>query len=389
MKIATKNSRRYYLLATMLSVLQISCSTSLKSETRERKFVIERSWARQTSRTDYLGTRVNHVSEPLIYKNLVIQGNEIDGIVAYSRKSGKKKWSREIDGGVTSGARQYNGVIYFGAGDGFFYALDALTGQTKWSTPIRAEGVGAPLVTETAIYFLAGNNSAFALKTQTGEQIWFYNRIDSASITVRGASEPTMIGNRVYAGFSDGYLVALDKDKGAVLWEKQLGLSARFRDIDSKPVVDGDRIYVSSYDGQLYCLKSSDGQTVWVNDEGGFTPVTIVNSTLYYSTSTRKVLALEKSSGKVLWSRDLASGVAGQPIFHRGLVLVGEWSGGLRALDAINGKDVSEFITGRGVTSRPVVDPTSDYVYIMTADANLFAVHLKLKDLAEVWPWEN
>lgn len=388
----TRKATHTFLFLAGLLMLN-ACSSAVKDVAKkdgvDRRFVIERSWARQTARQDFLGARLNHVSEPVLFNHLVIQGNEIDGIVAYHQKWGRKVWSRQFSGGVTSTPREQKGVLYFGAGDGFFYALDAATGKTKWSAPIKSEGLGTPLVTDEAVYFLSGNNAALALKSDNGEQIWFYSRQDSANITVRGASEPTLVGNRLYAGFSDGYLVALDKDKGGLVWEKQISQNARFRDVDAKPVVDGERIYISSYDGQLHCLSTKDGQTLWVNDEGGFTPVTIVGEQIFYSTSTRKLLALEKTSGKLIWERTLNQSVAGQPLVHRGLVIVGEWSGALRAFESTTGNDVTEFTTGRGVTSRPVLDTKTDYLYVMTADANLFALRLKLKELAGVWPWEN
>jgi outer membrane protein assembly factor BamB len=367
----------------------VACSTTQQGHKTSREFVLDRSWARQTTQKDYLGFRLNHTMEPILHAGMVIQGNEIDGLVAYDQKSGQKKWTRRIDGGVTSAAREKNGVIYFGAGDGFFYAVEAVTGQTKWSFPIRSEGIGSPLVTNDAVYFLAGNNSAYALKIGSGEQIWFYTRQDSASITVRGASEPSLVGQKLLLGFSDGYLVSLDKDKGTLIWERQLGLTPRFHDVDTKPVVDGERVYVSSYDGQLYCLNASSGATIWQNDEGGFAPVTIVGEYLYYSTSSRKVMSIEKSSGKVLWEKNLTDTVASQPVVHRGLVIYGEWAGKLQAVDQMTGTDVASYSTGHGVTSKAVVDPDSDLLYVMSTDANLFALHLHLRNKVGVWPWEE
>lgn len=377
------------LLFLFASLNFISGCAGLKADRGEKKFVIEKSWARNTLQKEYLGARVNHVMEPVLFSNLVIQGNEIDGITAYDRITGQKKWNRKIIGGVTSAAKVEAGLIYFGAGDGFFYALDATSGFTKWSFPIKSEGIGAPVIESGVVYLLAGNNAAYALKAASGEQLWFYSRMDSASITVRGASEPSVSENRVYAGFSDGYLVALDKTKGTLIWEKELGSSVRFRDVDSKPVIEAQRIYVSSYDGQLYCLNLANGQTIWTNDEGGFTPVTISGNSLYYSTSTQKVISLDKHSGKLLWSKPLSKTVASQPLVYRGLVLFGEWSGQLRVLEERTGEDVTQFNTGRGVTSVPALEAKSGYIYVMTADANLFALKLLLKNQRAGWTWEN
>lgn len=369
----------------------VGCA-SFKSINAKKHFVFEKSWVRHTVSGDYyLGARINHVAEPILFSDLIIQGNELDGIVAYNKTTGQIKWKHYITGGVPSSARLFNGYLFFGGGDGFFYSINATTGATKWSFPLRAEGIGTPLVTEDVVYFLAGNNSAYALKTLTGEQVWFYSRPDPADITVRGASEPTLKGKYLYLGFSDGALVAIDKEKGSLLWEKQLAQSVRFHDVDSKPIIDGDRIYVSSYDGQLYCLNLSNGQTIWVNDEGGFTPVTVSDNSpniIFYSSSTRKVLALEKTSGKVIWATDLKKTIAGSPTLYRGLVLIGEWSGSLRALDQLTGESVAFFETGRGVTAKPIVDESTQSVFVMTADANLFALKLDFKTKHTRLPWE-
>ncbi len=226
-------------------------------------------------------------------------------------------------------------------------------------------------------------------KAETGEQMWFYNRNDSSSLTVRGGAEPTFLNGQVLFGFSDGYIVALDAAKGLVIWEKQLGAGARFKDVDSKPVVDGDRIFVSNYDGNLYCLNAKDGKTLWSFEEGGYTPVTVVSDVVYYSTSTSAVVALERASGKLLWRKALANSIATQPIYLKGLILFGEWEGDLRALDARSGAEVASYATGRGVTSSPTLDIANDMAYVMSIDANLYAFHIGYRSAGEIWPWER
>lgn len=376
-------------ITSLFLLVSLTHCSSLKTVPSKKQFVFEKSWARHTMSGDfYLGARINHTTEPVLFNDLVIQGNEYDGIIAYNQKSGKLKWRKAISGGVTSSARLVDDVLFLGGGDGFFYALNASTGVTKWSFPIRSEGIGTPLIDNGIVYLLSGNNAAYALKATTGEQVWFYNRPDPADITVRGASEPSLSGKNIYLGFSDGAIVVLDKDKGTVVWEKQLSQGARFKDVDSKPVIDGDRIYVSSYDGQLYCLNLANGQTLWVNEEGGYSPVTIASNTIYYSTSTRKVLALDKTSGKILWARDLKSTVASQPVVYRGLVLISEWSGSLKALDQLSGEVVARFDTGRGVTSKPTINSANETVFVMSVDANLYALRLKLKNKKTEMPWD-
>ena len=125
-------------LSSGFLLLGAGCA-NLKAPRRAKEFVLERSWARNTVQKEYLGARINHVMEPVLFASLVIQGNEIDGLVAYNKTTGQKIWERSLSGGVTAGAKVDKGVLYFGAGDGFFYALDAETGQTKWSFPIKSK----------------------------------------------------------------------------------------------------------------------------------------------------------------------------------------------------------------------------------------------------------
>jgi outer membrane protein assembly factor BamB len=87
----------------------------------------------------------------LILGEMVIQGNGIDGIKAYHKKSGRLKWSKKISGGVEVGADQKGGTIFFGANDGFFYAVDVNTGKTKWTFPLRSEGIGRPRVSDNVV----------------------------------------------------------------------------------------------------------------------------------------------------------------------------------------------------------------------------------------------
>lgn len=326
---------------------------------------------------------------PILHENLIIQGNGVDGIAAYDRKSGHLRWKRSISGGVEMGAAISGGNLYFGANDGFFYSVKAATGAVNWTFPLRAEGLSVPVVQNGVVYFLAGNNAAYALKAETGEQMWVYNRNDTANLTVRGGAEPSLAGGQLLMGFSDGYLVALNPTKGSVIWEKQLGSGGRFRDVDAKPVVDGERVFVSSYDGNLYCLNAKDGRTLWSFEEGGYTPVTVHENVVYYSTSTSAVVALDKGSGKLIWRKPISGSIATRPVFFKGLILFGEWEGRLKAVDARTGEDVADYATGRGVTSSPVIDEKNGLAYVMTIDANLFAFHLGYKSTGDKWSWEN
>lgn len=370
-------------------IILLACCSSLKKNTSARFFEIDKKWARYTPAQIYLGPRKNHRMSSILFGDYIIQGNAIDGISAYKKSTGALVWTRRFDGGVEVGAALSGSNILFGANDGFFYALDAYNGKTRWSFPIKSEGLGVPTVSQGVVYFVAGNNTTYAISINSGEQLWFYSRVISKSMTVRGSAQPTVVGDSVYIGYSDGALVSLNKKTGSLKWERSLARNARFADIDAQAVFHKGRLYVTAYDGQLFSVNPDNGNIFWSTEDGGFTTPEIFEDRIFTSTSTGEVVALELSSGKRLWTYSLKNSVATAPVYYRGLLIFGEWQGQLVALDAMNGKKVTTYSTGRGVTSTPAIDAEAKLMYVITADANLFALALNWKKQSEKWEWEK
>ena len=374
-----------FVSAAILAVLTTGCSLLPASRSR---FDVEKRWARHTIQKEYLEGKRLHRFQPILHDEIVITGNSVDGLVAYRRDDAKEMWRFSIKDGVEGGAYLAEDVLYFGSGDGQFYALEVETGKPLWTYSLKAEGIAKPLVRGDMVYVLGGNNVAHALSAKTGKLIWVYNRREASNISIRGGSQPAIAGDLVLIGFSDGSLVALNKNSGSVVWEANLNRNKRFRDVDATPVVDGDAVYISSYDGALYALNKTDGRILWTVDDGGYDEVLIQGSTLYYASSNGKIMALDKGSGKVLWSHDNPHGISVTPAAFKNVLLVGEMDGGLRFLDSRNGDLLTTFEPGWGVTSRSTIDPKKGEVYFMSMDANLYALRIGWRRFGRGWPWD-
>lgn len=374
--------------ALFLFLLCSSCASLDLDQKAPKDFQLQRRWARNTLSSEYLGYRRLHRMKPILTDALVIQANAIDGIKAYDRNSGHKRWDLYIENGVEGGAQLADGKIYFAASDGQFYCLDASSGQILWTYPIRSEGLGEPLVNEGKVFFLAGNNVFHALDSQTGKVAWTYNRQEVSQLSIRGGSKPAADAENVYIGFSDGYLVALSKDNGSLKWESLINRNKRFRDVDAHPVLYKDRIFIPSYDGGLYSLEKSSGKILWSREEGGYSAVALDENRLYYGSSDNKIIAVDMDSGKEIWSIAVG-GLPVQPTLYRGLVIVGDSSGPVHAFDARNGEIQGHFHPGRGVSSPVTIDPETGEAYFMSVDANLFALQLDWISTWKRWPWEK
>lgn len=372
----------------IVTYLLLSACTSTGSN-RSQHVVYDKSWVRSTLKTHWYGNRRIQRFTPIVTDDLIIAGNSIDGIVAFDRKSVYEKWRFDVQDGVEAGAVLSDGILYFGASDGQFYAINSADGKMLWSYPLKAEGLGKPTISGDVIYVLGGNNIAHALEAKTGKLVWTYNRRDASNLSIRGGSQPAVSGDMVYFGFSDGALVALNRTSGNIIWEANLNPNKRFKDVDAAPIIDGDVIYISSYDGKIYSLNKQDGKINWSIDEGGYEAVLVAGKTLFISTTSGKTLAIDKASGKIIWSKPNPNGIGTGLALWRGVLVYGEMDGSLRFLDGRTGEFLTQFDPGRGVTCRPYIDKKTNQVIFTSSDANVYALRLDFRREITEWPWEK
>ena len=364
-----------------LTFLLAACATSTNllggwetKSSKARSYQVKTAWIRQTTAKDNLGFRKSNRMTPILAGHLVIQGNGLDGIVAYDRQSGAKAWALRIANGVEPSAALIRDRLFVGASDGNFYSIVASSGQILWSFPTKAENLSAPLLEDGNVYFLAGNNVFYALDAATGRQLWLYSRQDTAQFSIRGGSKAAFKNGILYVGFSDGSLVALNSKTGAVQWELQLNKNKRFRDVDATPVIDGNQLYVASYDDKLYCISLDKGEVLWRVDGGSYSAVTIIGDKIIYPTTQGDVVALKKSNGNKLWAFKISEGIATQVVDYSGVVVFGESQGKLQFIDPTTGARLGSMEPGRGILSTPQVDEKANRVYFISGEANLFAI---------------
>jgi polyvinyl alcohol dehydrogenase (cytochrome) len=210
-----------------------------------------------------------------------------------------------------------DGVLYVGAPDAKFYALDAETGAQKWvfdltkiAGPISDTSLdmvrdGAAVVGDK-VYFGDGRGYIYALNKYTGEPVWWARPDDNPSTWV--TSSPLVYQGRVYVGLSSteamlttdpnypcckfrGSLVALDADTGAIAW--------RYHTVPPATQVGTWPSGAAKYE--------PSGGGIWSSPA-----VDPATGTLYFGTGQNysgedgdidSVLALDASTGAVRWKQ--------------------------------------------------------------------------------------
>lgn len=355
----------------------------------QREFQTRVHWVTQGPAKENMKFRKINRFKPILtehpkHGSILIQANAIDGLAALTTENGRVVWRTSILNGIEASGVLHKGRLLVGASDGQFYSIDPLTGAQQWSFPTRIENISEPVVAENLVIFLSGANTLYALDLETGKQVWLYNRQDTQAISVRGGSKPAFSDGQIYAGFSDGAVVALNAKSGSVKWERQLNRNKRFRDVDSDPVVDGEFLYVSAFDQAIFCLRTLTGDVVWKSEKGAYGAPLVQGDTVYFSSTSGEFLALDRSSGRRKWAFPIKDGVATAGQIFKGLMVFGESRGHLQFVDLASGRHVGHFSPGMGVMSEPVVDEKNSRVYFISGEANIYSVKVGWGNAARI-----
>ncbi len=349
-----------------------------------RRFVVDAKWVQDSLKKENAGFRKINRMSPVVHKNTVVVGNAYDGLVAYDLETKNQKWRLNIPYGVEASGAVAGDYLFVGGNNGKMYSVDLGTGEIVWVFETKSELVSEPLLHKGVLYFISGSQSLYAVDAGTGKQVWIHNRQDTSnSMTVRGGAKPAIDGETLFAGFSDGSLVAVSAKSGAELWEVILNRNSRFKDIDADPVVDGDFIFINSYDDKIYCLSKNKGEIIWSAPVGGAGVPLVANDFVYVSSSQGDVVALSKKDGTEVWRKTTKLGVFTPPGLFENLLITGESQGKVLFLDKETGSTVGSFEPGRGVFSKPTV--YRDSVYFISGEGNVYGLSARFEHKASIY----
>ena len=338
-----------------------------------------RQWSRSTLEKPHFGFRYTHRMSPVLTDRLVIQGNAIDGIKAFQRNSGSRVWSFTVRDGVEGGAAFNDDRLYFGAGDGWFYCLNADNGQILWKFLLNSESLTQPLVQGTRVFHITGNDTLYSFDKLSGRSLWVKTNAARADMSVRGQTAPVYENEILYLGFSNGYFSAINAQNGREIWSRQIGEDKRFNDVDARAVFSPSCLLVSSFSNALYCLDKKSGQILWKHDYGGYNSVYLDGRKIYYPTVGGEIHILDSDSGKLLKKIDNLKGLATEMTGFGHFIVYGESRGALVVREKDTFKEIDRFSPGKGLFALPAVDREKQEIYFISNNANLFRLDLKKK----------
>lgn len=299
-------------------------------------------------------------------------------------KQGRVLWRTFLEGSSQAAPVIADGVLYVGANDGSFQAMNAATGERVWRSDIGVEVVGEAALYKDSVLLGSGDGFVYALKKDTGNLVWKADTGESIYST------PVIQDEVVYIGNNAAEVVALNADSGEILWKNG---DAEYS-IEVPPVYSEGHVYFGDWGGRVFGVNANDGSLAWKQHAprceeriiryyaAGDAPVVAGNGKIYVADRGYYLGAYELDG---TYAGKIAEDVAAISPFADGSGMI--LRRGARGVTKMNwgGEEiwVSDVIAGRHPIPPTV---TEDAIYVCTNLGGLYA--LDPADGSVLWQYQ-
>ena len=336
------------------------------------------------------------LSQPIIVGEYVY-AQDVEGTVsAFELRNGNNIWKKKIkplnknfsDNGLNGVGIATDGEKIFAlTGFGSIVAFDALDGSQLWriesNSPLRI----APNVCGNKLIIQTLDNKLLILSTSDGSEIHRYNTSAEDTVLAGGATPACSTKHGIIvAGFSNGYIEAFNADIGYPLWNagiintKRGHSTTNINAIKASPIIDDEIVYAIGNNDMMIAIDYKSGQTIWSQEIGSTNTPWVAGNYLYVLTNTNTLVALDKYTGKIMFSTDLLDEYTLQertdiylsgPIMVNSKLLISASNGIVYVLSALDGTIEHTIDIKDNIPYAPI--SANDTVIFATSDANIIA----------------
>ncbi len=300
-------------------------------------------------------------------------------VFSFNATTGKINWEARLESEISAGPGVGDTVLVVGGPEGQVVALDIDTGSVLWQTSVTSEVLSPPVIDRNKVVVRTQDGRIYGFSIQTGERDWIFDT-NIPNLTLRGNSTPIAKGGRIYIGFDNGKVAALNILDGSVLWQQNVINSQGKTEIDRIADIDGDidvvatDLYISSAADKTMSLATESGRVLWSQNIGSVTGVTVSRRSIYLTDNQSVLHQLNRTDGSRGWTQDtLLNRNLTKPSFYLGDLVVGDFEGYLHILDGQTGAIINRARVGdEYFYHAPVV--VGDVIYAYNYDGSLSAM---------------
>lgn len=296
--------------------------------------------------------------------------------------NGSQLWRVNAGEKLSAGVGVGGSLVLVATQSGYIYAYD-LAGKLQWKSKLSSEALSVPRYFDGLVIVRTGDSRIFGINANDGSRKWVYDRATPA-LTLRSSAGVVVDGGAVYAGFAGGKLIAVRADNGKLLWEASVaqpkGVTEieRIADITSLPVVDGPLIYAVAYQGKVAAVDRTSGRIVWNREISSLTGLSAEDARIFVAHATGSVYALDYSTGKTFWRQPtLKNRQLSTPVPMNSLIALGDVEGYVHFLSREDGALASRIKTSESPIMPHMALINSTSLIAQARDGGLYAVQIK------------
>jgi outer membrane protein assembly factor BamB len=303
-------------------------------------------------------------------------------VVKLDVTNGNELWRVNAGEKLSAGVGVGGSLVLVTTQSGYIYAYD-LSGKLQWKSKLSSEALSVPRYFDGLVIVRTGDSRIFGINANDGSRKWVYDRTTPA-LTLRSSAGVVVDSGAVYAGFAGGKMVAVRADNGKLLWEASVsqpkGVTEieRIADITSLPVVDGPLIYAVAYQGKVAAVDRTSGRIVWNRDISSLTGLSAEDARIFVAHATGSVYALDYSTGKTFWRQGtLKNRQLSTPVPMNSLIALGDVEGYVHFLSREDGALASRIKTSESPIMPHMALINSSSLLAQARDGGLYAVQIK------------
>lgn len=327
-----------------------------------------------------IGSGGDYVLQPAVIHDAVYAVNAKGELFRFDPESGKQVWRANSGFIVSAGVGAGEGLVLVGGTKGQLAAF-SVDGKPLWKTKVSSEVLHVSDVADGIVVVRTADGRISGIDSTDGKRLWLYEHATPALI-VRNHGGVEIERGTVFAGLAGGKLAAISLGSGLVIWETVVSESRgnteleRIRDITSLPVLDDEQVCAIAFQGRVACYGLAQGNLLWSRDLSSDKGMNLLQNTLYITSESGAVLALDKNSGSSVWKNDqLFMRPTSAPFAFGEYLIVGDYQGYLHALSREDGHLVGRFKTDFSpIVANPV--ELKDGLLVQTREGHLYSVAL-------------
>lgn len=271
-------------------------------------------------------------AEPVVAGGLVFIGS-VEGVFsAIDRKTHQVVWQREFEDKLTAGPNVVTSPsgegtwLLLSGYDGVLRCLRVTDGSEVWNYPTGNYINGTPALLNASQVIFGGCDSFLHVVNLADG-----NAVDSYETTGYVPASVAVYGEIGYCGNYANEVIAFEtRDPAAEVWN----YSPKNFPYFSSPAVTEKTVFIGSRDKRLHAIDRLSGKGLWTYRTGGrvdSSPLAFRDAVVFAS-DDGWLYAVQPDEGTELWKRELGGSFTASPVYAQGKIIIGSSDGILYAL---------------------------------------------------------